>query len=99
MHPRMTEQSSSCPRSSDTEGSIAGSQDFAEDPRNAGVKIYLNGAFVPREKATVSIFDAGWILGDGIWEGLRMHGGRLAFLQRHLDRLFMGARVRIDNRR
>ena len=72
---------------------MAGSQDFAADPRNEAVQIYLNGQFVPREKALVSIFDAGWILGDGIWEGLRMHGGRLAFMQRHLDRLFMGARA------
>lgn len=72
---------------------MAGSQDFVADPRNEGVEIYLNGAFVPRERAMVSIFDAGWILGDGIWEGLRVHGGRLAFMQRHLDRLFMGAKA------
>ncbi len=72
---------------------MAGSQDFAPDPRNEGLKIYLNGAFVAREAAMVSIFDAGWILGDGVWEGLRMHGGRLAFMDRHLDRLFMGAKA------
>jgi branched-chain amino acid aminotransferase len=72
---------------------MAGSQDFAPDPRNEGLKIYLNGKFVSREAAMVSIFDAGWILGDGVWEGLRMHGGRLAFMDRHLDRLFMGAKA------
>jgi branched-chain amino acid aminotransferase len=72
---------------------MAGSQDFAPDPRNAGLKVWLNGDLVPRDRAMVSIFDAGWILGDGIWEGLRMHGGRLAFLDRHLDRLRMGARA------
>ena len=72
---------------------MAGSQDHKHDPRNDGVKIYLNGEFVPRERAMVSIFDAGWILGDGVWEGLRMHGGRLAFLERHLDRLFSGAKA------
>lgn len=72
---------------------MAGSQDYAADPRNENILIYLNGEFVPREKAMVSIFDAGWILGDGIWEGLRVHGGRLAFMKRHLDRLFMGARA------
>lgn len=72
---------------------MAGSQDFAPDPRNEGIRIYLNGEFVPREKAMVSIFDSGWILGDGIWEGLRNHGGRLAFMQRHLDRLFLGAKA------
>jgi branched-chain amino acid aminotransferase len=72
---------------------MAGSQDFAQDPRNASVLIYVNGDLVPRDEARVSVFDAGFILGDGIWEGLRMHGGRLAFLNRHLDRLFMGARA------
>lgn len=72
---------------------MAGSQDYAADPRNEKILIYLNGDFVPREKAMVSIFDAGWILGDGIWEGLRVHGGRLAFVKRHLDRLFMGAKA------
>ncbi len=70
---------------------MAGSQDFAADPRNETAEIYLNGEFVPREKALVSIFDAGWILGDGVWEGFRMHGGRLAFMDLHLDRLFMSA--------
>ena len=70
---------------------MAGSQDFIADPRNDKVELYLNGDFVPRDKAMVSVFDAGWILGDGIWEGLRNHGGRLAFMERHLDRLFMGA--------
>lgn len=72
---------------------MAGSQDFAADPRNETARIYLNGEFVPREKALVSIFDAGWVLGDGVWEGFRMHGGRLAFMDRHLDRLFMSARA------
>ena len=70
---------------------MAGSQDFVEDPRNAGVEVYLNGGFVPRNQAMVSIFDAGWMLGDGVWEGMRNHGRRLAFLGRHLDRLFLGA--------
>ncbi len=76
-----------------TEDDMAGSQDFSPDPRNDAVEIYLNGAFVPREKAMVSIFDAGWILGDGVWEGLRMHGATLAFIDRHLDRLYMGAKA------
>lgn len=71
---------------------MAGSQDYKDDPRNADVLIYLNGEFVHRDKAMVSIFDAGWILGDGVWEGLRNHGGRLAFMKRHLDRLFMSAK-------
>src|ERR1700691_3778565 len=72
---------------------MAGSQDFAADPRNADARIYLNGAMVRRANAKVSIFDAGFVLGDGIWEGLRLHKGALMFLDAHLDRLFDGARA------
>jgi branched-chain amino acid aminotransferase len=70
---------------------MPGSQDFTQDPRNASVLIYLNGDLVPREEAKVSIFDAGFVLGDGVWEGLRLHRGGLLFLDAHLDRLFAGA--------
>ncbi len=69
---------------------MPGSQDFAVDPRNAGLLIYLNGALVPRAEAKVSIFDAGFVLGDGVWEGLRLHKGALVFLKAHLDRLYWG---------
>lgn len=72
---------------------MAGSQDYAADPRNADVLIYLNGALVPRDQAKVSVFDAGFALGDGVWEGLRLHRGRLLFLGAHLDRLYAGARA------
>jgi branched-chain amino acid aminotransferase len=72
---------------------MAGSQDFASDPRNANVLIYLNGRLVSRDEAKVSIFDAGFVLGDGVWEGLRLHKGGLVFLGAHLDRLFAGARA------
>jgi branched-chain amino acid aminotransferase len=76
---------------------MAGSQDFAADPRNAAVRIYLDGALVLRDAAKVSIFDAGFVLGDGVWEGIRLHKGRLVFLDAHLDRLFDGARaIEID---
>src|ERR1700748_621824 len=76
---------------------MAGSQDFAADPRNADLLIYVNGALVPRAEAKVSIFDAGFVLGDGVWEGLRLHKGRLLFLETHLDRLFEGlARIELD---
>jgi branched-chain amino acid aminotransferase len=71
--------------------STAGSQDFVADPRNARVLVYLNGALVPREQATVSIFDGGFIAGDGVWEGLRLHQGTLLFRDQHLDRLLSGA--------
>src|SRR5215469_14457776 len=69
---------------------MPGSQDFAADPRNADLKIYVNGALVRRAEAKVSIFDAGFVLGDGVWEGIRLHKGRLLFLQAHLDRLYWG---------
>ncbi len=72
---------------------MPGSQDFAADPRNEGALLYLNGALVARAEAKVSIFDAGFVLGDGVWEGLRLHKGRLLFLDAHLDRLYAGARA------
>jgi len=71
---------------------MAGSQDFSPDPRNAQALIYLNGQLVPRAEAKVSLFDAGFLVGDGIWEGIRLHKGALLFLDEHLDRLFWGAR-------
>jgi branched-chain amino acid aminotransferase len=70
---------------------MAGSQDFEDDPANATVLIGLNGALVPRADAKVSVFDAGFVVGDGVWEGLRLHRGTLLFLQQHLDRLYAGA--------
>ncbi len=70
---------------------MAGSQDFAADPRNATALVWLNGALVPKSEAKVSIFDAGFVVGDGVWEGLRLHKGALVFLDVHLDRLFAGA--------
>jgi branched-chain amino acid aminotransferase len=76
---------------------MAGSQDYAADPRNETALIYLNGQMVRRDQAMVSIFDAGFSMGDGIWEGLRLHRGALLFLDAHLDRLFEGARsIRLD---
>jgi branched-chain amino acid aminotransferase len=76
---------------------MAGSQDFSPDPRNAQALIYLNGRLVPRAEATVSLFDAGFLVGDGIWEGIRVHKGVMLFLEQHLDRLYWGARqIRLD---
>ena len=72
---------------------MAGSQDFAEDPRNAHVLALVDGALVPLQQASVSIFDAGFGLGDGVWEGLRLHRGALLFLEAHLDRLYAGAKA------
>jgi branched-chain amino acid aminotransferase len=77
----------------DREDRMPGSQDFASDPRNGSVLIYLNGDLVPRDEAKVSIFDGGFVLGDGVWEGIRLHKGALLFEDVHLDRLFDGARA------
>lgn len=68
-------------------------QGYKADARNEKVLVYVNGAFVPRNEARVSIFDAGFVLGDGVWEGLRLVKGRLISLEAHLDRLFEGARA------
>lgn len=63
------------------------------DPRNASILINVNGELKPRNEAVVSVFDSGFMLGDGVWEGLRVHKGKLAFLDRHLDRLLEGAKA------
>jgi branched-chain amino acid aminotransferase len=63
------------------------------DPRNPAVLVSVNGTIVPREAAVVSVFDAGFVLGDGVWEGLRVVDGGIAFLAEHLDRLYEGARA------
>ena len=68
-----------------------GTHDHLDDPRNAEVLIYVNGSLLPRAQAVVSVFDAGFVLGDGVWEGLRVVSGHPAFLDQHLDRLFEGA--------
>ncbi len=70
-----------------------GTHDFTADSRNDAVLINVNGTLVPREQATVSVFDSGFMLGDGVWEGLRVHKGRIAFLDAHLDRLYEGAKA------
>jgi branched-chain amino acid aminotransferase len=70
-----------------------GTHDFQDDPRNENILISVNGELVPRERAVVSVFDAGFILGDGVWEGLRVRAGHPVFLNRHLDRLFEGAKA------
>ena len=67
--------------------------DVAGDPRNAEILISVNGALKKRAEAMVSVFDSGFVLGDGIWEGLRVHKGRFAFLEAHLDRLYEGAKA------
>jgi branched-chain amino acid aminotransferase len=68
-----------------------GTQDFTPDPRNERILINVNGTLAPRAEAVVSVFDSGFMLGDGVWEGIRVHKGRMAFLKEHLDRLWEGA--------
>ncbi len=70
-----------------------GTHEYQEDPRNDDILVYVNGELVSRQEAKVSVFDSGFILGDGIWEGLRLHNGHIAFLQAHLDRLYEGAKA------
>lgn len=67
------------------------SQGYLPDPRNEDVQVYVNGEFFSRDKASVSVFDSGFVLGDGIWEGLRLVQGRLISLDDHMERLFEGA--------
>lgn len=73
--------------------STTGTQHSGDDPRNAGVLVWVDGQLVPRERAVVSVFDSGFVLGDGVWEGLRVSGGHPVFLEQHLDRLEEGARA------
>ncbi|MEM7701597.1 MAG: aminotransferase class IV [Pseudomonadota bacterium] len=70
-----------------------GTHDYAADPRNETILINVNGTMTPRAEATISVFDSGFMLGDGVWEGLRQHKGRIAFLDAHLDRLYEGAKA------
>ena len=76
---------------------MPGTQSFAADPRNANVLVSLNGELMPRSAARVSIFDGGFVVGDGVWEGLRLHQDALLFADAHLDRLYWGAaKIRLD---
>ena len=67
--------------------------EYADDPRNADILIAVNDTLKPRREATVSVFDSGFVLGDGVWEGLRLHQGGIPFLRAHLERLYEGAKT------
>ena len=71
----------------------ASAQAYEPDARNDSVLVYVNGSFFPRDKAVVSVFDSGFALGDGVWEGLRLVKGKLISLDAHMDRLFEGVRM------
>jgi branched-chain amino acid aminotransferase len=70
---------------------VKGTHASLPDPRNAAVLVYINGEFFPRAEAKISVFDSGYLVGDGVWEGIRLHDGGFAFLDLHLDRLYAGA--------
>jgi branched-chain amino acid aminotransferase len=67
--------------------------DVRIDPRNADILISVNGTLYPRNQAVVSVFDSGFILGDGVWEGLRLINGGVPFLRDHIERLYEGAKA------
>ena len=64
-----------------------------DDARNEDIQIWLNGRVVPKAQAMVSVYDSGFMLGDGVWEGLRLYNGTWAFLDEHMDRLFEAAKA------
>ena len=64
-----------------------------EDARNEAIFIYVNGRILPKAEAVVSVYDAGFMLGDGVWEGIRLYDGRWAFLDEHIERLFEAAKA------
>ena len=70
-----------------------GTQHSTDDPRNADILIWVNGVLKHRDQAMVSVFDSGFVLGDGVWEGFRVVGGQPLFLDAHLDRLYEGAKA------
>jgi len=67
---------------------MATTHDALEDPRNADIKIWINGTLRHRDEAVVSVYDSGFMLGDGMWEGMRLYNGVWAFFDEHMDRLF-----------
>lgn len=64
-----------------------------EDPRNEHIKVYVNGDFLERKEAKISVFDSGYLVGDGVWEGIRLKNDTLIFIEDHLDRLFQASKV------
>ena len=71
---------------------MASTHDYDIDKRNNDIQIYINGEFFHRSEAKISVMDSGYLLGDGVWEGIRLHKGTLIHLDDHLDRLYSGAK-------
>ena len=70
----------------------SGTHEYIQDSRNDTILIYINGDIISRSDAKVSVFDSGFLLGDGVWEGIRLHNNKLIHLEDHIDRLFAGAK-------
>ena len=64
-----------------------------DDLRNEAVQIYVNGTITPKAQAVISVYDSGFMMGDGVWEGIRLYNGRWSFLDEHIDRLFDAAKA------
>ena len=71
---------------------MASTHDYVKDIRNEDIKIYINGEYHHRSEAKISVFDSGFLLGDGVWEGIRLHNNKLIHLEYHIDRLYNGAK-------
>ena len=72
---------------------MVSTHDYIKDSRNENILIYINGKYFTRSKASISVFDSGFLLGDGVWEGIRLHNNRLVHLKEHINRLFDGAKT------
>ena len=72
---------------------MTSSHDYKKDRRNDKIKIFINGKFFNRNNAKISVFDSSCLLGDGIWDGIRLHNGKLLFLEDHLQRLYDDAKA------
>ena len=70
---------------------MASTHDYEIDSRNDNIQIYIDGQFFPRADAKVSVMDSGYLLGDGVWEGIRLYNNHLIHLEKHLERLYKGA--------
>ena len=72
---------------------MASTHDYKEDVRNSDIQIYINGTYFHRSEAKISVMDSGYLLGDGVWEGIRLHKGKFLHLENHLSRLYKGAQL------
>ena len=72
---------------------MASTHDYKKDIRNSDIQIYINGTYFHRSEAKISVMDSGYLLGDGVWEGIRLHKGKFLHIESHLSRLYKGAEL------